>query len=77
MKNYTLNNGSIIKAEDTKSFVEQLNTLSWFNHKPTIEEYMKTTSVHTAMQTGHNVRIDSTETFVEDLISAGLIKVDN
>lgn len=81
MKNYTMNNGHVLTAKDDKEFVEQLNALSWFNHKNTIWEYMFSTAILCEKQKECEIRSRNVSEFVEDLKENGFIidikNVDN
>lgn len=74
MKKYNFNNGQIVKAKDAKHLVEQMNALSYFNFSNDLFEFMKTTSIQCSMQKECEIRTDSFESFVEDLISNKFIE---
>lgn len=81
MKNYLLNNGHIIKAKDESDLISQMNDLSWFNHKPSNVEYMKSTAALCATQKVCHIRYDTIRNFIGDLKENGFIEelenVDN
>lgn len=68
MKKYYFNNGQIIKANNVKDLVGQMNALSYFNFSPDLTEFMEITAKQCAMQRECTIRTDTYDNFVEDLI---------
>ncbi len=74
MKKYYFNNGQIVNAKDAKHLVEQMNALSFFNFSIDLHEFMKTTAIQCSVQKECEIRTDSFESFVEDLIANKFIE---
>lgn len=68
---YTLQDGGTITATCAADFVTKLRESSRFDSRCTDQEYMYHFADRYNDQTGHVVRADNPEHFVEDLLSSG------
>lgn len=68
---YTLQDGGKITATCAADFVTKLRESSRFDSRCTDQEYMYHFADRYHDQTGHVVRADNPERFVEDLLSSG------
>lgn len=76
MTTYTLQDGGIIAASCPADFVTKLRESSRFDSECTDQEYMYHFADRFHDQTGHVVRADIPEHFLEDLLSNGYMKVE-
>lgn len=73
MKKYQILGGGFVTADSAKDLVEFLNNSSMFGFEFDIEKFMEQTSKACAIQTGAEIRTDSKEVFIADLIANGFI----
>lgn len=74
-KTYTLQDGGTITATCAAEFVTKLRESSRFDSECTDQEYMYHFADRFYDQTGHVVRADSSEHFLEDLTIYGYTNV--
>jgi hypothetical protein len=69
---YLTEDGKRLLASDEADLVAQLRVRS-FTPSDDFHGFMRDVAIRAKLQTGHDVRCDSPENFVADLIAAGLI----
>ena len=67
-------NDELIKGSSLKEVVEDLRNGSFMASNQTIEEYMQRFAKREKIYSGKNVRYDTIENFVQDLIDCGYWK---
>lgn len=76
-RTYILQDGGTITASCAQEFVTNLRQGSRFDSHHTDQEYMYRFADRCHDQTGHIIRADTPEHFLDDLISCGYAKVLN
>lgn len=72
---YKLITGETLKAESFEGIIIAMKGQNW-ERDISVEEYMKRVSERVKTQSGHDIRFDSAEIFVKDMIASGyFIKV--
>ncbi|MCP3893275.1 MAG: hypothetical protein GY706_01385 [Bacteroides sp.] len=74
-KTYTLQDGGTITATCAAAFVTQLRQSSRFDSSCTDDEYMYHFADRYRDQSGHTIRADSPDHFLEDLLTFHYVNV--
>jgi len=72
MRTYKLNDDVVVASTDA-GIIEELRKASWQSANSTAE-FMKAMAQRAKLQTGRDVRTDSAENFVGDLVRCGVLK---
>lgn len=73
MKTYKILGGGTITADGNLDIIQKLNDSSIFGRRKDLSQFVKETAGACKMQTGAEIRTNSYEYFVEDLIKAGFL----
>ena len=73
MKTYELKGGGTISGETSRDLVFQLNASSLFGGQTSLTRFMKQTSEACKLQTGAEIRFDTYDNFVGDLVANGFM----
>lgn len=71
---FVLQDGSTITSINADEFVTQLRKGSKFDSEGSNDEYMVSFAKRYNIQTGYDIRVDSSVNFTDDLIKFGFIK---
>ncbi|MCC8186492.1 MAG: hypothetical protein LIP08_02995 [Bacteroides sp.] len=74
-KNYTLQDGGIITASCAAEFVTNLRESSRFDNECTDQDYMSNFAERFKQYSGSEIRTDTPDNFLEDLIKFDYAKV--
>lgn len=74
MKKYQTLDGGIIQAANAHDFVKQMNYESWFSFDVSFDKFRENVSTQCKMMTGADIRVDSNENFLSDLLSNNFVK---
>lgn len=77
MADYVTRDGKILRGDTAREVLLSFWTISHMNPAKTIEQFMISLIHGVKLQTGHDVRVDSCEHCLEDLVTAKLIKRTN
>lgn len=71
--NYTLKDGGTISASTPQEFVTRLRESSRFDNNCSDEQYMQNFAARFKTQEGADIRFDTAENFLQDLLDSGFV----